>query len=245
MSAGGGTALTRRNFVKGAAAAAAAPWVPMSRQSRWTIPPVEPQDVPLYDLEVWQAADLIRRRIVSPVELAEVTLERIAQTEPRIETFVNQYAADMYKPTSQGTAAGRNRSPARIVATKPNVATTSANHCAGPLRAVSASCSGDCSNMRWATTVPITPPMICTDANVAALAGRMSRRTAKARVTAGLRCAPDTGPSTVIKTTRIAPVAIVFPRRATAESSARVSAMMPEPTTVATRTPVPTASAAC
>ena len=115
MSAGGGTALTRRNFVKGAAAAAAAPWVPMSRQPRWTIPPVEPQEVPLYDLEVWQAADLIRRRIVSPVELAEATLERIAETEPRIGTFVNQYPADEIMAKAEAAedeiAAGRYRGP--------------------------------------------------------------------------------------------------------------------------------------
>ena len=115
MSGGGGTALTRRSFVKGAAAAAAAPWVPMSRQPRWTIPPAEPQDVPLYDLEVWQAADLIRRRIVSPVELAEATLERIAETEPRIETFVNQYPADEIMAQAEAAedeiAAGRYLGP--------------------------------------------------------------------------------------------------------------------------------------
>ena len=101
MSAGANGAtrpLTRRGFVKGATAAAITPWVVTTRPSPsgspWRIPRVEPQDVPLYDLEVWQAADLIRRRIVSPVELAEATLQRIADTEPRIETFVNKYPDD-------------------------------------------------------------------------------------------------------------------------------------------------------
>lgn len=115
MNGGGGTALTRRSFVRAAAAAAAAPWVPMSRQRCWTIPPVEPQDVPLYDLEVWQAADLIRRRMVSPVELAEATLERIEETEPRIETFVNQYPADEIMAQAEAAedeiAAGRYLGP--------------------------------------------------------------------------------------------------------------------------------------
>src|ERR1700744_6399510 len=63
-------------------------------------------------------------------------------------------------------------------------------------------------------------------------------------VTAGLKCAPDTGPRGPIKTTRIAPVGSVLQRSASAASLVRLSAMMPEPTTVATNSAVPSASAA-
>ena len=48
----------------------------------------------------------------------------------------------------------------------------------------------------------------------------------------------------VISTTRIAPVGIVLPSSASATSSVSRSAMMPEPTTVATSMAVPSASAA-
>jgi hypothetical protein len=58
-----------------------------------------------------------------------------------------------------------------------------------------------------------------------------------------LKWAPEIGPSTVIRTTSIAPVGIVFPSSASAPSSLRLSAMMPEPTTVATSSAVPSASA--
>ena len=71
----------------------------------------------------------------------------------------------------------------------------------------------------------------------------ISRRSVKPSVTAGLKCAPEIGPNIVIRTTRIAPVGMVLPRRATATSSVKVSAMMPEPTTVQTKNPVPKASA--
>jgi aspartyl-tRNA(Asn)/glutamyl-tRNA(Gln) amidotransferase subunit A len=50
-------------------------------------------DVPLYDLEVWQAAQLIRARRLSPVRLAEATLARIAAVDPKVKAFVNLYAA--------------------------------------------------------------------------------------------------------------------------------------------------------
>ena len=47
-----------------------------------------------------------------------------------------------------------------------------------------------------------------------------------------------------MSTTRIAPVGIVLPSSASAVSLVNVSAMIPEPTTVATRNAVPSVSAA-
>src|SRR5205085_5546571 len=65
------------------------------------------------------------------------------------------------------------------------------------------------------------------------------------RLTAGFICAPETGPSIVISTNRIAPVATVLPSKAMASFPPdRCSAMIPEPITVANRKKAPTPSAA-
>jgi hypothetical protein len=41
---------------------------------------------------------------------------------------VNQYAAEMYKPTAYATPAGRDFATQRMVPTSPKVATSSASH---------------------------------------------------------------------------------------------------------------------
>ena len=95
--------LTRRSFItRTAALAAAVPALrsgalaePPARRRPWRIPvAVQPQEAPLPDLEVWEAADLLRSGAVSPVELAEATLARIEAVEPRVLAFANRYPAD-------------------------------------------------------------------------------------------------------------------------------------------------------
>ena len=69
-----------------------------------------------------------------------------------------------------------------------------------------------------------------------------SRRSAS--VTTGLKCAPETGPNARISATSPAPVAIEFSSSCSPMSSGESRcAAMPEPTTIATSSAVPTASA--
>jgi aspartyl-tRNA(Asn)/glutamyl-tRNA(Gln) amidotransferase subunit A len=88
--------VSRRGFVRSAAALAGAAPALMAAEAEasrpWHVPEqVRPADVPLYDLEVWQAADLIRRRVLSPVELAKAVIERNDKVEPIIGTYANRY----------------------------------------------------------------------------------------------------------------------------------------------------------
>jgi aspartyl-tRNA(Asn)/glutamyl-tRNA(Gln) amidotransferase subunit A len=86
------TEITRATFLRGAAASgialagAAAPAAGRRRSSQ--------PDVPLYDLEIGEAAKLIRSRRISCVELAEAVLDRSADVEDRVITFAYAYPAD-------------------------------------------------------------------------------------------------------------------------------------------------------
>ncbi len=115
--------VSRRRFLGSAAAvAAAAPtlsWIGKAEAAPsddwWRASAVPIPDVPLYDLEVWQAADLIRRRKLSPVDLAVATLERIAAVEASVVAFVNLYPPDEVLAQAQAAAdeiaRGRYRGP--------------------------------------------------------------------------------------------------------------------------------------
>ena len=59
-------------------------------------------------------------------------------------------------------------------------------------------------------------------------------------VTTGLKCAPEIGPNRTINTYKPAPVAMLFPSKATAAFPApRVSPINPEPATMASSNAVP------
>ena len=120
----------------------------------------------------------------------------------------------------------------------------SANHCAPPVRTFSEASSSGSANIACAITSRRCRRRSAPPRRTAASRGLELPPEAKTRVTAGLKCAPEIGPRIVISTTRIAPVGSVLPSSASATSLVSVSAMMPEPTTVATSSAVPSASAA-
>lgn len=93
--------VSRLGFLKGAAAGAvgvAALAGPATALGARTPPKARPADAlpdrPLPDLEIAEVAELIRRRRVSPVDLAVQTLERIAAVEARVMAFALPYPED-------------------------------------------------------------------------------------------------------------------------------------------------------
>src|ERR1700752_1287445 len=128
--------------------------------------------------------------------------------------------------------------------TSPNVAINSLSNCAPPARLCCEKETRLRPNITFAIITPAMAPTI-----LAATYGPKSLQLSSLcnvadKETIGLRCAPEIWPKVRIKATRAAAVAIVFANKASAtllpESR---SAMIPDPTTAATRKPVPKASA--
>src|SRR5688572_31040979 len=157
---------------------------------------------------------------------------------------VNQYAAKIHAAINAGNADGRWRAPSRIVSNNPNVATPSLSHWPPPVRRRVPGCSSGRSNIAWARSTPRIAATSWTQTKASAVRVSIAPRSRIASVTAGLKCAPDTGPSTTISTYNTAAVAPAFASNATPSfPSDNATPMIPEPTTVASNTQVPSASA--
>src|ERR1700722_13030657 len=100
-------------------------------------------------------------------------------------------------------------------------------------------------NIAWARKAPAQQPRIWIAAEAPASRQGNAPRSAWTKDTAGLKCAPLTGPRSAIKVARTATVAPVFAMSATAKfPAASRSAMIPEPITVAASRSEPKPSAA-
>ena len=98
---------------------------------------------------------------------------------------------------------------------------------------------------RWPRPTPRKAPATwASEVGAARPARRAAARRRRRRVTTGLKWAPEIGPKVRMSAISAAPVASVLARSATAMfPPARRSPMMPEPTTAATSSAVPSASA--
>ena len=98
--------------------------------------------------------------------------------------------------------------------------------------------------MRWVTKTPPTAPMHCARMYRGTSPGTIAPTIASTIVTTGLRWQPEIGLTIKMRQTKIAPVAMAFASSMTAAFPlASPSAIIPEPTLVARRIIVPTASA--
>src|SRR6266404_1438510 len=98
--------------------------------------------------------------------------------------------------------------------------------------------------MTCANIVPQTPPKSCAAIYAGVSFQGRPPSTASATEITGFRCAPEIGPKVRIRANSAAPVAIVLASNANATfPPASRSAIIPEPTTVATRSSVPKNSA--
>ena len=117
----GGRRMTRRVFAKGAAASVAATALigPSLADAVAAPAPQRPPgglpDVPLYDLELSEAAPFLRDRSVSPIDLVDAFLERVAAVDPQVLAFVHQYPPDEVREQARIAASeiarGRYRGP--------------------------------------------------------------------------------------------------------------------------------------
>ena len=147
-----------------------------------------------------------------------------------------------------GARRGRKRTiPARMVATRPKAATTSET--IAPRRPASfwETCDHGSANIRWAISVPATPPTICARRTAAlrvpaVASGPLSRDHGE---TTGLKCAPEIGPKIEDQNDRDVAGRHRVPEECEPTSAwSASSAMMPEPTTGATSIAVPSSLAA-
>jgi len=87
-----------------------------------------------------------------------------------------------------------------MTSSSPAAATASASHRPAPLRGCEPVCSRGSANIAWASATPATAPPSCTATYGASQRRGRSRRQAMTSETAGLKCAPLTGPKTSIST---------------------------------------------
>ena len=99
------------------------------------------------------------------------------------------------------------------------------------------------SKITLAAMTPKMPPAVCTSTYNPAIRLSRSPSTRAHSVTAGLKCAPDVEPNSKIRHVSAPAVAIEFSSSCSPTSfGLNRSAMIPEPTTLSSRNPVPTNS---
>jgi aspartyl-tRNA(Asn)/glutamyl-tRNA(Gln) amidotransferase subunit A len=88
--------ISRARFLIGAVGAGVAAAAPATTAMAATpsAPRTQSADGPLYDLEISEAADLIRRKKITAVQLAEAVLSRAAQVEDRVIAYALAYSSD-------------------------------------------------------------------------------------------------------------------------------------------------------
>src|ERR671910_1760371 len=152
----------------------------------------------------------------------------------------------MEPPTANGATVVRpDRATPSTTTSNPKVATTSPNQSPRDDRSVDENVTASRSNIRLATMAPAHAPTSWAPMYAIAVpVGRPPNRRS-ASVTTGLKWAPETGPNATIRAASPAPVAAAFSSSWSPRSPGdRRWAAMPEPTTTATSSAVPTASAA-
>src|ERR671910_2038887 len=151
----------------------------------------------------------------------------------------------MEPPTANGATVVRpDRATPSTTTSNPKVATTSPNQSPPDDRSVDENVTGSRSNIRLATMAPAHAPTSWAPAYATAVPVRRPPNRRSASVTTGLKWAPETGPNATIRATRPAPVAAAFSSSWSPPSPGDSRwAAMPDPTTTATSSALPTASA--